>query len=118
VSTCAEGTPARKGCDAEAALGVATCYSTLMRKLSGVPHLPSMADYSVVRIEALFRHPPGLRAADAASLPNFVKFNAEVGLIPQGRGPAAASGFGSKKYSLCATDKCFGTRTVEASNKT
>jgi hypothetical protein len=53
--------------------------------------------------------PAGLRAADAASLPNFVKSNnAEVGLIPQRRGTRSCPRVGTKKYSLCATHKSFG----------
>jgi hypothetical protein len=63
--------------------------------------------------------PAGLRAADAASLPNFVKSNnAEVGLIPQRRGPAAASGLAQRSTPCAPHTKVSETRTVEASNKT
>ena len=63
--------------------------------------------------------PAGLRAADAASLPNFVKSNnAEVGLIPQRRGPAAAPGLARRSTPCAPHTKVSETRTVEASNKT
>jgi hypothetical protein len=75
-----------------AAVEVAIWHSDPIWKLFGALHLSSMVDYPV-RIEALFRHLPA-SAGRRGFVPNFVKSNrAEVGLIPQRRGPQLSPGW-------------------------